>query len=204
MIPQILNDVVKYVINNGINFSTTSKDGRVNSIVSEPSVINLIKKGFNAESPEDRFWYDISVKDGDNVYYINIKCTTLLKGSADNISSLNGLVYALTGQTPIKEKKSKSARIGFLMKNIADTDKDYYFLIIGKDDISKSYVTSVKHLSYITPNGSNLPFQCSWRKNIVLSSRSFIDSAVFITDGIRKSIELNKKEADAMWEAVKE
>ena len=80
-----------------------------------------------------------------------------------------------------------------LLKYSSDTDlinkkinykhkKDYYFLVLNKNNNKHVIVNSVKGLKKITPNINNLPFQVKWNvnqefqyKHIQLCVKDFLD-----------------------------
>jgi hypothetical protein len=43
--------------------------------------------------------------------------------------------------------------------------KDYYFIIINKNDKQNVIINSVKGLSCLTSNINNIPYQVCWKKN---------------------------------------
>jgi hypothetical protein len=43
--------------------------------------------------------------------------------------------------------------------------KDYYFIVLNKNNKNNIIINSVKGLSILTPNINNLPFQINWSKN---------------------------------------
>ena len=43
--------------------------------------------------------------------------------------------------------------------------KDYYFIVMNKNDSNDVIVNSVKGLTHLTSNLNNLPFQVRWEKN---------------------------------------
>ena len=61
--------------------------------------------------------------------------------------------------------------------------KDYYFLVLNKNDNKSIIINSVKGLTHLTPNINNLPFQVKWLKNsefcyknIIYSIEQFINT----------------------------
>lgn len=68
--------------------------------------------------------------------------------------------------------------------------KDYYFLIINKNDTNDIFVNSLKFIKTLQANGNNLPFQCKWNDNKEMEERSFEDSQKFILTKFGESIKL--------------
>ena len=50
--------------------------------------------------------------------------------------------------------------------------KDYYFIVLNKNNNSEIIVNSVKGLTVLTPNLNNLPFQVKWNKNKYFSYKN--------------------------------
>ena len=169
----------------GLKMSNASRDGRVNSIADEKTVIAAIKE-ILAENDYDevpeRSMEDIRIYGRP----VNIKVTGL-KGR-DNVSSNEGLVYALTGRKP---SASNWPAIGeTLGSNDIDKDADYYFLVVNKKDPADIFWTSFKQLKVGYPNGSNLPFQVKWEENRERVQRTYEEAWEFLTGLLLKSAEL--------------
>lgn len=96
-LPIILYEIKNYLRKNINVLSNISKDGRINSILDEDKIINLIEKKFknNIKIPKERNWFDIVIKD---YYYgwipINIKTSKC--STSDNTGNLAMCVYSYT------------------------------------------------------------------------------------------------------------
>jgi hypothetical protein len=154
-------------------------DGRLDSAESEPIIIEHLKTLFSEnndieiiDAPRPRHWYDILIKIEGKSYPVNIKITS--GGTADNVSSKEGLFYALTGMWPEKVRGlTRWTSYNTLLTENLDfsLDSDYYFIIYFKED-EIFLVTSLKRIKELTPNGNNLPFQCDWAKNDTFTNRT--------------------------------
>ncbi len=69
-----------------------------------------------------------------------------------------------------------------------NTDRDYYFLIINKNDPKDIFINSLKGVQTLQPN--NLPFQCKWDNNREIIQRDFDGSKNSILSALAKSVEL--------------
>ncbi len=69
-----------------------------------------------------------------------------------------------------------------------NTDRDYYFLIINKNDPKDIFINSLKGIQTLQPN--NLPFQCKWDNNREIIQRDFDESKNFILSALAESIKL--------------
>jgi hypothetical protein len=118
-------------------------------------------------------WYDILIYD--YIYGwlpVNIKTTTTL--THDNTGNLSMCVYSYTNEilnfNNIKSyENSKMSNI--LFNKIKNKEynkynkKDYYFIVINKNNSKDIIVNSLKGLTILSPNINNLPFQICWNKN---------------------------------------
>ncbi len=69
-----------------------------------------------------------------------------------------------------------------------NTNRDYYFLIINKNDPKDIFINSLKGIQTLQPN--NLPFQCKWDDNREIIQRDFDESKNFILSALAKSVKL--------------
>lgn len=69
-------------------------------------------------------------------------------------------------------------------------NKDYYFLIINKNNPEEIFATTLKSIKKLQANGNNLPFQCRWKENKEITERTFEESKKFILSKFGESIKL--------------
>lgn len=163
------------------------EDGRLASAVSENELRIAIKEYLETypdikevELAEARSWYDIAIYYKDYFLPVNIKITTA--SGSDNISSKEGLFYALTGINPKKEKISYWTPYNkkLVEKYNPFTEADYYLIIYNKNT-NKIFFSSLKRVNELTSNGNNLPFQCKWsEKNLNYSTRSIEEQCKYL------------------------
>jgi hypothetical protein len=149
------------------------------------------------DSNNNREWYDFSIENNKENYFmpVNIKVSEL--DAPDNLNCKLGIFYALTGCNPkdVDLNNGDSWKQFFKKTNEymgTDENKDYYFLVVNKNDTSDIFWNSLKSLNELKPNGNNLPFQCSWRKNRTRVERNYKESRKFILDNLDKSIKLRE------------
>lgn len=179
---------IKNIIENGLITFETSKnhsDGRINSIDDEKSIVEYIKGLFPSENiieAPPRFWYDICLKFDDNLFPINIKSTE--GATADNISSKEGLYYALTGRDPKKDKVTNFVPFNNqITKYYNPTCKEDYYLCIFLKEKRKFFFSSLKRIPVVVPNGNNLPFQCKWdQENLKYSERNLKEQGDYLME----------------------
>ncbi|MFP6337498.1 restriction endonuclease [Helicobacter pylori] len=188
MIPTQLNEIAEFLKTNPYNLSQPLQDGRLNSSINEEEILNTIKDYFPIQLPKAREWWDFSFKKNDIFYPVNIKTTTTK--TADNLNGKLGIYYALCGLLP--EFSNEIAWEKYFQKLHKDlgknTNRDYYFLIINKNDPKDVFINSLKGIQTLQPN--NLPFQCKWDNNREIVQRNFIESKNFILSALAKSVTL--------------
>ncbi|RKV33745.1 restriction endonuclease [Helicobacter pylori] len=188
MIPTQLNEIAEFLRTNPYHLSQPLQDGRLNSSVNEEEILNTIKDYFPIQLPKAREWWDFSFKKNDIFYPVNIKTTTTK--TADNLNGKLGIYYALCGLLP--EFNNEIAWEKYFQKLHKDlgknTNRDYYFLIINKNDPKDVFINSLKGIQTLQPN--NLPFQCKWDNNRKIVQRNFTESKNFILSALAKSVKL--------------
>ncbi len=186
MIPTQLNEIAEFLKTNPYNLSQPLQDGRLNSSVNEEEILNTIKDYFPIQLPKAREWWDFSFEENKIFYPVNIKTTTTK--TADNLNL--GIYYALCGLVP--EFNNEIAWEKYFQKLHKDlgknTNRDYYFLIINKNDPKDVFINSLKGIQTLQPN--NLPFQCKWDNNREIVQRDFDGSKNFILSALAKSVKL--------------
>ncbi|GAA7491867.1 hypothetical protein ckin124_11280 [Helicobacter pylori] len=188
MVPTRLNEIAEFLKTNPYNLSQPLQDGRLNPSVNEEEILNTIKDYFPIQLPRAREWWDFSFEENDIFYPVNIKTTTTK--TADNLNGKLGIYYALCGLVP--EFNNEIAWEKYFQKLYKDlgknTNRDYYFLIINKNDPKDIFINSLKGIQTLQPN--NLPFQCKWDNNREITQRSFMESKNFILSALAESVKL--------------
>ncbi len=134
-------------------------------------------------------WVDFSFYESNVFYPVNIKVSTTK--TTDNLNCKLGIYYALTGKIPpFVNGVSWETYFKTLKENLTTNDKDYYFLIINKDNPSDVFATSLKCLESILPNGNNLPFQAKWDNNRQIIQRDFVEVKDFLLGTFEQSLKL--------------
>jgi hypothetical protein len=191
-LPLILYKIRNYLLLQKLLLSNKHEDGRINSSIDENIIIDIIIKEFGdrIKKPKIRMWYDILIFD--YIYGwlpVNIKTTTTLTN--DNTGNLSMCVYSYTNENlNIYNKKSyeNSKMSDILFNKIKNKEynknnkKDYYFIVINKNNSKDIIINSLKGLTILSPNINNLPFQICWNKNrnfkyenIQIKIKSFIE-----------------------------
>ena len=184
------------IMRNEIKICSDKKDGRVNSGTDDENAKKIwLSFGENFGIGAARSFYDLSYKDDDGkIHYINFKSSDLSKKAADNLNAKEAILISFTNLSLEKIKKCNTWEkvIDSLIKNKKDNSRDYYYIIFDKKT-DKFIFTSVKSLDNLTPNGSNLPYQCKWSKHTPQKNRSFADSYKYVTSVFRTSLEKKAK-----------
>ena len=193
MIPEVVTELKEYIAEKAPALSSRFEDGRINAAINEKEIIDLLENDFAINKPRSREWWDITCEDDQRTYPINIKISNL-RGN-DNVQCKLGIYYALTGIWPTFQNEISWENFFRKLSEDIDTatDKDYYFLIVNKEDSSDVIATSLKSISSLVPNGNNLPFQCNWGLNRHPISRSHEDAKFFVLNHLKKSCELRSR-----------
>ena len=217
ILEKALDEIVKVLKKSKLKLSKNLGDKRLNSAKNEDEIIEVILKeikeieyfeknnltilSFNAVSDNNRAWFDFAIVSKDikkHNYFmpINIKVSELNK--ADNLNCKLGIFYALTGCRPEDISLNNECNWTHFFKQLKlhigkNKHKDYYFLVVNKNDTSDIFWTSLKRLNKLTPNGNNLPFQCKWNNNRTFIDRNYNEARSFIITNLNKSIELREK-----------
>ena len=206
---QILDSLSTYLARSlktgSLNLDRSQKDGRLNSQVNEGQISHALKlyglanerfqsEGLLVEVSPPRFWYDFRVTGPDTCIPVNVKVSSL-EGN-DNLSSKEGVFFALTGVDPksvrINDWERYCEAIGEHLAT-APPEADYYFLVINKNNPGDVFWTSLKKLPELTPNGNNPPFQCNWSKNRVHAERTQAEAQNYILQTLRETFVLRAK-----------
>ncbi|GAA9043653.1 hypothetical protein HpHA136_14310 [Helicobacter pylori] len=186
MIPTQLNEIAEFLKTNPYNLSQPLQDGRLNPSVNEEEILNIIKHFFPIQLPKTREWWDFSFEENDIFYPVNITTTK----TADNLNCKLGIYYALCGILPtFNNEIAWEKYFQKLHKDLGkNTDRDYYFLIINKNDPKDIFINSLKGIQTLQPN--NLPFQCKWDNNREIIQRNFTESKNSILSALAESVKL--------------
>jgi len=174
-LPLILYIFQNYLKNKIVKLIDKSKDGRINSVLDEDKIIDLLEKKYKKyiKRPKERNWFDIIIKD---YYYgwipVNIKTSKC--STSDNTGNLAMCVNSYTNEK-LELNLDKTYNNGEMSKILIEklkkkeynkqNKKDYYFIVINKNNTQEIIINSVKGLTTLTPNINNLPFQVRWDKN---------------------------------------
>lgn len=184
-LPMIMYRIQNVLKESAFTCSSETSDGRVNSSIDEAKVVELLinKLGNKIKKAPARKWYDILAND--SIYGwlpINIKTTSTT--TSDNTGNLAMCVYAYTDE--MLEFSNKNYNNGKMSEILFDKiknqsynkipKKDYYFVVLNKQNPSDVIINSVKGLTHLTPNNNNLPFQVCWKDNREFKYKPIIEN----------------------------
>tara|TARA_Y100000389_G_C17315024_1_gene439994 strand:+ start:175 stop:885 length:711 start_codon:yes stop_codon:yes gene_type:complete len=193
-LPNSLFTVKKILQEHNIILCNKSNDGRVNSCMDEDEIINILLKKMpnRVVKQKTRMWYDILIYD--YIYGwlpVNIKTTTTL--TSDNTGNLAMCVYAYTDEELDLYKKYQNGNMSTILIDKLNKkeynyrhNKDYFFVIVNKNNKNDIIINSVKGLTTLTPNINNLPFQVCWCKNRTFKHKPITESIKMFLDAIQK------------------
>ena len=174
-LPPAMYYVQRYIKSCVFEFAKNTDDGRINSCIDEDKIIALLNEKFpyRIKKPNIRMWYDLLIFDRQYGWLpVNIKTTTTT--THDNIGNLATCVYSYTDyemdieRTKTYENGKMSIILVDKLKKMTfnqNNKRDYYFLVLNKNDPNEVIINSIKGLTILTPNINNLPFQVCWSKN---------------------------------------
>ncbi len=192
--PKILNEIVEALKKSNLKAVTENTEGRVNSKKDEDKIIAWLQKQpqFAGRIKEGvlRSFSDMIAVDAQGIeHVVNIKTSV---GSSDNAFSKLGILWALTDLTIEDYKKMKiSNKISdtkfaeLVIKHKKETDRDYWFLSLDKNNFSHVMVRGVKQITYWGKNPTN-NLQIVWNKEHECGPNTNTFDEVFynvITDG---------------------
>jgi hypothetical protein len=132
----------------------------------------FVENGLRFEvEPSPRHWYDFLIRSDDDTVWlpINLKVSSCL--GRDDLSSKEGLFYAVTGIRPQDVQiRGWDNYFGQLASHVKlfGCAADYYYLVVDKSSIDSEqsvFWTSLLQLQRVHPNGNRPPFQCNWSEN---------------------------------------
>ena len=172
-LPLIMYIIQQFLSTQNYNFINLNNDGRINSNFDEDKIIDILinKFGQKIKRPAIRNWFDVGIYDN---YYgwlpVNIKSTTIK--TSDNVGNLALCVYSYTNYNlDLNNTYDNGQMATILFEKLKNQEynkkykKDYYFLVLNKNNNKDIIINSVKGLTQLTPNINNLPFQVKWSKN---------------------------------------
>ena len=182
-----LKEVVDFLNSKNISISEEHGDGRINSVVDEKTIIDILIKEYGSENivePIARHWFDVKIFGNP----VNIKVSAFK--TADNFSSKRALLYSLTN-LPENEIEKVNTWSDFqekvkLGKSI-DNNRDYYCIVLNKQT-NEVILQGLKTLTKLTPNGNNLLFQINWKNNQTIVNRTHEDAYNFLVSAYKESV----------------
>lgn len=194
-LPKKLEEIVEFLKQKDISLSQEDTDWQINSKHNQYEIVDILKKekaSFSIEQPsKEREWYDFGFYDENSIFCpVNIKVSTTK--TTDNLNCKLGIYYALTGKEPndFSNEINWNDYFNKLKNDLSSNDRDYYFLIINKNNTKDVFATSLKCLEFIVPNGNNLPFQAKWDNNRQITQRNFEEVKDFLLGTFKQSLKL--------------
>lgn len=201
-----LRDYLAEALGSGVmQLTRRGGDGRIDSQDNERQISHALKlhaissrwqqnRGLTIELGPDRHWFDFEIKGDDSLFIpVNVKVSAMR--TSDNLSSKEGVLYALTGVDPASVNIKDWERFCIqLARHLgANPDADYYFLVISKTTPGDVFWTSLKRIPELVANGNNPPFQCKWNQNREHSRRNEPDARQYILGVLHETFVLRAK-----------
>ena len=188
---ELFDKIITILTENKFIANSDSKDGRINSVKDEDTIVDTLLKSELKEYiviQNIRQVADIVFKINEELIHFNIKTTN--GKSADNIFSKLGTLIAFT-DIDANELKCSISWNDFtdkLFNNYKETDRDYYYLVIDKIS-GRVMIRGLKELNTIKTNPSNI-LQMEWYKEFDRPKRNegFENSFSYVTGLICESL----------------
>lgn len=180
-------------------------DGRIDSQDNERQISHALKlhaissrwqqtRGLAIELAPDRHWFDFEIKGNGGLFIpVNVKVSALR--TSDNLSSKEGVFYALTGVDPasvnINDWERFCEQLALHLGTVPEAD--YYFMVISKTTPGDVFWTSLKRIRELVPNGNNPPFQCKWKQNRDHATRSEAEAREYVLQILHETFVLRAK-----------
>ena len=191
MIPKVLLDVEEYLRKANLVLPSGGPDKRFDSAQAERDVVQVIQNANRWEvySPDvgqttNRAWYDVRVEG----FYLNVKISECKTN--DNANAKMAIFYLLTGEDPDTTTSVQAEKYFKDMKKLEDPDeeRDYYYLIVNKQDPTDVFIVSLKGISHCRSSSNNPPFQANWGKCREPKERSWAEARKLFLGLWRESI----------------
>jgi len=200
MFPSKLVEAVNYLNTLDLKASSRNRDGRVNSIDDEKTLIDVLIQKYDKqiEEADQRAWFDVRMFGFPN----QLKSSNYCKNGADNFSAKLAMLYALTDMTEAEISKVRfwdQFERALLDRRDDNNGRDYYIISMDKTT-GECHLSSLKTLSKLTPNGSNLPFQIKWADNLEPVERTGCQAYEFLVGFYKESVKKKLAQHDLIDE----
>lgn len=194
VMPERLLEIAEWLGRRKVRLLKGNENRRIDSVKAHTEILQLLLQQrnlgvipFPSESPP---WYSFQVPTADGTCYVKLKVSSFSR--ADNLNCRGGIYYALTGVGPVNTETSSWDKYFYMLSRNLDADRreDFYFLVMNCLETNDVFCNSLKGLSEIKPNGSNLPFQCNWSDNREPSQRTDRQATEYILGQLEKSAQL--------------
>lgn len=202
-LPNAILNAQKILINSTFDCDNESKDGRTGSTIDEETIINILTNHIpnnRIKISKNRMWHDLQLYDTHAGWLpVNIK-SSKIAGASDNVGTIALCLYTYTSHNINLDKNYNGGKVTPLLlddlknrKWNTSPNRDYYFLVVNKNNTNDVIANSILGLSNISPNLHNLPFQVCWRKNREYK-RTDIKSAIIELTRLLKKTKLTWQE----------
>lgn len=203
MVPEILYQIQTELMSCNLVLNNPHADGRYNSIVHESQIQEEIRKKWGKDTilfPEDcgcdrkngknRCWWDFWLMKENQPG--NFKTTTMK--APDNAANFLAVLWAFSPFAIAIDRMAQSGKDGvelaeFIVNSpMEENNRDYWFMVINKNNTQEIIVNSMKGLSVVRSNASNLPFQINWSLNKVYTPKTITEAWGIIKKAIQAGL----------------
>ena len=189
LIPSALEAAAKYLGQQKMTLPSGGGNSRVDSSAGESTVIQVLQNaqqwnivGRNVGTNTNRAPHDMEFEG----MLVDVKINSLT-GHYDTIAK-STIFYLLTGETD-HPTHTKPFWETLRDRETPDEQRDFYYLIVNKNDTSDVFVVSLKHIAEVMPNPSNQPFQANWKNCRQPAKRTWQEAKRYMLGMWAKSIQ---------------
>lgn len=202
LIPAVLQEAADFLSESLVTLPSGSGDGRRDSDAGEVTVVQLLQNeqrwnvtSENVGKSTNRAPYDVTFEN----LLVDIKISGM--SGQDNTNAKKAIYYLLTGEdgkTNAVPDHSKSFWKSLKEKENPSETRDFYYLVVNKNDLSDVFVVSLKHISRVTPAANNPPFQAKWDDCRVPECRTWEEAKNYLLGQWAESIKRKQETLKAM------
>lgn len=202
LIPVVLQEAADLLSESSFELPRGSGDSRRDSGAGETTVIQILQNeqrwnvtSENIGKPTNRAPYDMTFEN----LLVDIKISGM--SGQDNTNAKKAVYYLLTGEdgktNPIPNHNKPFWKSLKERENPNET-RDFYYLVVNKNDTSDVFVVSLKHIAKVMPSANNQPFQAKWDDCRVPKHRTWEEAKNYLLGQWAESIMRLQKTLKAM------
>lgn len=202
LIPVALQEAADFLSSKLVELPSGTGDSRRDSGVGENTVVQHLQNAQRWKVTSENIGKSINRAPYDMTFegiLVDIKISGM--GGQDNTNAKGAIYYFLTGEDgKNKSIPTHSKPFWKSLKENENPDKtrDFYYLVVNKNDTSDIFIVSLKHITKVTPAPSNPPFQAKWDDCRVPTKRTWEEAKTYLLGIWAESIKRAQESLKAM------